>query len=122
MLAAVAHDINWWSTIVQLIVASASIIFFIKKILIKFIASELKELKKETDNKLNNLEYKVSPNGGTSQNIGDIASRTETKVDNLYSFMERYAIKVDDLEKDVAYLTGSFETFKDNLSRDNVTH
>jgi len=104
------HDVNWWSTVAQLIIATATIIFFVKKIVIKFIANEMHALKSDTDIKLNNLEYKVSPNGGTTQNIGDIAARTEAKVDNLSVFMERYAEKVDSLEKDFSYHLGTHES------------
>jgi len=37
----------------------------------------------------------IARNERKKQRLGDISARTETKVDNLMGFMERYAEKVD---------------------------
>lgn len=91
--------VDQWATLTGLMISVGTILFFVKKIIIKWVATELKVIKAE-----------VTPNGRDTQKVGDIAARTETKVDNLYAFMERYAEKVDKLEKDVAYLEGLIET------------
>jgi hypothetical protein len=102
-MTAVAHlwgmSMSDWGTLFGLMVSVGTILFFVKKIVIKWIATELKVIKAE-----------ITPNGRDTQRTGDIVARTETKVDNLYSFMERYAEKVDKLEKDVSYLEGLIET------------
>lgn len=43
----------------------------------------------------NSIRKEITPNGRNTQRLGDISARTETKVDNLMGFMERYAEKVD---------------------------
>ena len=96
-LAAITLD--QWGMLTGLMVSVGTILFFVKKMIIKWVTEDIKELKKE-----------VTPNGRDTQKVGDIAARTETKVDNLYSFMERYAIKTDDLEKEVSYIRGLLES------------
>lgn len=108
MLAA-AHflgmSVSDWATLSGLMISVGTILFFVKKMLIKWVAEDVKSLKSE-----------VTPNGRDTQKMGDIAARTETKIDNLYQFMERYAIKTDDLEKEVSFIRGLLENIhsKDN--------
>jgi len=59
----------WWANILIIITSAGSILFFLKKIIVKTIASDLKD-----------INYKVSPNGKNTQNIGDIAARTEDSI------------------------------------------
>lgn len=92
-------SISDWSTLAGLIIAVATIIYGVKRVTIKWLSNELKSLREE-----------VTPNGRDTQKMGDIVARTETKVDNLYEFMTRYAQKVDNLEKNVAYLEGLIES------------
>ena len=58
---------------------------------------------------LNGLRKDVTPNGKNTQQLGDIAARTEEKVNNLTSFMERYAEKVDDLVAKLQHHLGVHE-------------
>lgn len=51
----------------------------------------------------------ITPNGRNTQRLGDIAARTEEKVDNLTAFMERYAEKVDALEREMSAHLGYHE-------------
>jgi hypothetical protein len=70
MLATNVHlDLIWWTNTITLIVSAFTIFFFLKKIIIKSIANDIKE-----------LNYKVSPNGNNTQNIGDIAARSEDAI------------------------------------------
>lgn len=96
-------SIDQWATITGLMISVGTILFFVKKIIIKWVATELKDIKAE-----------VTPNGRDTQKVGDIAARTETKVDNLYAFMERYAAKVDEIEKELSYLRGVVESSSSN--------
>ena len=106
MLAA-AHSlflgttVDQWATLTGLMISVGTILFFVKRIVIRWVASELKNLKAE-----------ITPNGRDTQKTGDIVARTETKVDNLHEFMTRYAEKVDKLEKDISYLEGLIEAMK----------
>ena len=99
LVSAIAVD--QWATLAGLMVSVGTILFFVKKIIIKWVASELKDIRAE-----------VTPNGRDTQRTGDIVARTEAKVDNLYIFMERYAEKVDNLEKEVSFLQGLIESKK----------
>ena len=54
----------------------------------------------ETD--LKTIRKDITPNGKNTQRLGDIAARTEQKVDNLIDFMGRYAEKVDQLEREMS--------------------
>lgn len=90
--------ISDWATLSGLMISVGTILFFVKKMLVKWVSEDVKELRKE-----------VTPNGRDTQKMGDIAARTETKIDNLYAFMERYAIKTDELEKEVSYIRGLLE-------------
>ena len=101
LLAAVTLDQAGMLT--GLMVSVATILFFVKKMFIKWIAEDIKQ-------DLKDIKSEVTPNGRDTQKVGDIAARTETKVDNLYSFMERYAIKTDNLEKEVAFVRGLLES------------
>lgn len=103
LLAAITVD--QWATLAGLIVSVGTILFFVKKIIIKWVASELVGIRAE-----------VTPNGKDTQRTGDIVARTETKVDNLYDFMTRYAEKVDNIEKELSYLKGSHDNIKKHLS------
>jgi hypothetical protein len=51
---------------------------------------------------LNEVRKDITPNGKNTQRLGDIAARSEEKIDNLMAFMERYAVKVDGLEREIA--------------------
>jgi outer membrane murein-binding lipoprotein Lpp len=51
---------------------------------------------------LNAVRKDITPNGKNTQRLGDIAARSEEKIDNLMAFMERYAVKVDGLEREIA--------------------
>jgi hypothetical protein len=57
---------------------------------------------KELENDVKAVRKELTPNGKNTQRIGDIAARTEEKVDNLTEFMTRYAEKVDHLEQILA--------------------
>jgi len=95
--------VDQWATLTGLVISVATILFFVKKMLVKWVTLELKAIKSE-----------VTPNGRDTQKVGDIAARTETKIDNLYEFMTRYAEKVDNLEKEVSFLQGLIEA-KSNI-------
>jgi len=72
MLAALHLDAGWWANILVILTSVGSIIFFLKKVLVKTIAEDIKS-----------LNYKVSPNGKNTQNIGDVTARTEDLVKSL---------------------------------------
>jgi len=72
MFAALHLSMSWWSNILGITVGGATIFFFLKKLIVKSIASDLKE-----------LNYKVSPNGKNTQNIGDIAARSEGAIKEI---------------------------------------
>lgn len=57
---------------------------------------------RELENDVKAVRKELTPNGKNTQRIGDIAARTEEKVDNLTEFMTRYAEKVDHLEQILA--------------------
>lgn len=107
MFLSAAHflgmTITDWATLLGLMISVATILFFVKKMIVKWVSEDLKALKSE-----------VTPNGRDTQKVGDIAARTEAKVDSLYQFMERYAEKVDNLEKEVSFLQGLIEA-KSNI-------
>jgi len=56
----------------------------------------------ELEKTLNEVRKDITPNGKNTQRLGDIAARSEEKIDNLMAFMERYAVKVDGLEREIA--------------------
>jgi septal ring factor EnvC (AmiA/AmiB activator) len=99
--------ISDWGMLTGLMVSVGTILFFVKKMFVKWISDDIKQ-------DIKDIKSEVTPNGRDTQKVGDIAARTETKVDNLYSFMERYAEKTDNIEKDLAYLKGAFQTHIDN--------
>lgn len=55
------------------------------------------------------LRKEMTPNGKNTQRLGDIAARSEEKIDGLYAFIERYAEKVDLLEQQLAKHIGYHE-------------
>ena len=63
----------------------------------------------ELEKDLRAIKKDITPNGRNTQRLGDIAARTEEKVDNLMGFMERYAEKVDALERDFSAHLGYHE-------------
>ena len=63
----------------------------------------------ELEADLKTIRKDITPNGKNTQRLGDIAARTEEKVDNLMGFMERYAEKVDGLEREIAAHFGYHE-------------
>lgn len=56
----------------------------------------------ELESDLKSIRKDITPNGRNTQRLGDIAARTEEKVDNLIDFMGRYAEKVDQLEREMS--------------------
>lgn len=72
-------------------------------------ANQLDELRghyKTLDKEIKEIRRDLTPNGKNTQRLGDIAARSEEKIDNLMAFMERYAEKVDQLEQDFAQHLG----------------
>ena len=109
MLAAalvLGMSVSDWAMLTGLMVSVGTILFFVKKMFVKWISDDIKQ-------DIKDIKSEVTPNGKDTQKVGDIAARTETKVDNLYTFMERYAVKTDNIEKDLAYLKGAFEIHLD---------
>ena len=70
---------------------------------------DIQEQQKALSNEVANLRKDVTPNGKNTQRLGDIAARSEEKIDNLYAFIERYAEKVDILEQQLAKHLGYHE-------------
>ena len=100
-----AITVDQWATLAGLMVSVGTILFFVKKIIIKWISSELSLIKAE-----------ITPNGRDTQKTGDIVARTEAKVDNLFVFMERYAEKVDEIERELSYLQGSYDSLQKQIT------
>ncbi len=71
--------------------------------------NDLKDHYKQLEGEIKSIKKDITPNGKNTQRLGDIAARSEEKIDNLMSFMERYAEKVDQLEKDLAFHLGLHE-------------
>ena len=65
-------SLNWWMAVLTIISSAGAIFFFLKKILIKTILLDIKD-----------INYKVSPNGKDTQNIGDITARSEDAIKEL---------------------------------------
>ena len=65
------------STWAGLIVAVGTILFFVKKIIVKVVGDDLKS-----------LNTNVTPNGKNTQGLGDISARTEEKVDAVIVAVE----------------------------------
>jgi len=73
-MIATIFDLNWWMAVTSILVSVGSIIFFLKKAIVKAVAQDIQA-----------LDNKVSPNGKNTQNIGDIAARTEDAIHELKS-------------------------------------
>jgi FtsZ-binding cell division protein ZapB len=69
---------------------------------IEFIKESNNQLRQE----IKEIRKDITPNGKNTQRLGDIAARSEEKIDNLMTFMERYAEKVDKLEQDFSQHIG----------------
>jgi len=69
---------------------------------IEFIKESNSQLRQE----IKEIRKDITPNGKNTQRLGDIAARSEEKIDNLMAFMERYAEKVDKLEQDFSQHIG----------------
>jgi len=80
---------------------------------IKDLHSAINELRgdvnKIRNEELHSIRKDITPNGKNTQRLGDIAARTEEKVENLVAFMERYAEKVDTVVEKVEHHLGFHE-------------
>jgi len=110
MVGSIFTDSGWWANILVILTSVGSIVFFLKKILVKTIAEDIR-----------NLDKKVSPNGKNTQNLGDIAARSE---DSLRAIRE----VVDEIKADGKHTKemliehlGWHKGVEDSRSRDNVT-
>jgi Skp family chaperone for outer membrane proteins len=70
---------------------------------------DIQEQQKNLSTEVASLRRDMTPNGKNTQRLGDIAARSEEKIDNLYAFIERYAEKVDLLEQQLAKHIGYHE-------------
>lgn len=64
--------------------------------------ANLQTYKTHVESELREIRKDLTPNGKNTQRLGDIAARSEEKLDNLMAFMNRYAEKVDSLEREIA--------------------
>jgi hypothetical protein len=103
-------DPGWWANVLIIITSFGSILFFLKKTIVKTIASDLKE-----------LNHKVSPNGRNTQNIGDITARTEDAIKELKVIAED--IKNDGIKTKEILIEhlGWHKGQRDSERYDNVT-
>ena len=84
---AAAHllTMTWWVDSLTILIGAGTIFFFLKKVIIKSISTDIKE-----------LDYKVSPNGRDTQNIGDIAARSEDAIKELKEILG--VIRVENMQ------------------------
>jgi len=82
MIGSIFTDSGWWANILVILTSIGSIVFFLKKILVKTIAEDIR-----------NLDKKVSPNGKNTQNLGDIAARSEDSIKAIREVVDE--IKAD---------------------------
>lgn len=71
-----SFDVMLWANILVIITSLGSILFFLKKTIVKTVANDIKD-----------INYKMSPNGRNTQNIGDIAARSEDAIEEIKSIL-----------------------------------
>ena len=76
---------TWWVNSLTILIGAGTIFFFLKKVIVKSISTDIKE-----------LNYKVSPNGRDTQNIGDIAARSEDAIKELKEILG--VIRVENMQ------------------------
>jgi hypothetical protein len=110
MFGSVWSNSGVWANILVILTSVGSIFFFLKKILVKTIAQDIKE-----------LNHKVSPNGKNTQNIGDITARTEDAIKELKLIAED--IKNDGIKTKEILIEhlGWHKGQRDSERHDNVT-
>ena len=100
----------WWANTLTILVSAGSIFFFLRKTLVKSVAADVRELNK-----------KVSPNGKNTQNIGDIAARTEEKLDSVVKTLEVLGADSKRTKEMLIEHLGWHKGQQDTLHLDNVT-
>jgi len=85
MIAALHFYATWWANTLSILTGSAAIFFFLKRVIIRSIANDLKD-----------INYKMSPNGKNTQNIGDIAARSEDAIRELKDILG--VIRVENMQ------------------------
>jgi len=109
MIASLWANSGWWANILVIVTSVGSIFFFLKKILVKTIAEDIKSLDK-----------KVSPNGKNTQNIGDIAARLEDVTRDIRSVVEEIKTDGKHTKEMVIEHLGWHKGVEDSRSFDNV--
>ena len=104
----------WYSgflaNIILIVTSVGSILFFLKKTIVKTIANDLKDLNK-----------KVSPNGKNTQNIGDIAARTEDSINEMKHKVEEIMRDGKRTKEMLIEHLGWHKGQQDHQRQDNVT-
>jgi len=103
-------DSGLWANILVILTSVGSIFFFLKKILVKTIAEDIKSLDK-----------KVSPNGKNTQNLGDIAARSEETIKAIKETVEEIKSDGKHTKEMLIEHLGWHKGVEDFRSRDNVT-
>lgn len=67
-----SFDLMVWANVLIIITSLGSIFFFLKKTIVKTVANDIRD-----------INYKMSPNGKNTQNIGDIAARSEDAIKEI---------------------------------------
>ena len=106
----VIWDSGFWANILVIVTSVGSILFFLKKIIVKTIANDLKDLNK-----------KVSPNGKNTQNIGDIAARTEDSINEMKHKVEEIMRDGKRTKEMLIEHLGWHKGQQDHQRQDNVT-
>jgi len=110
MLAVNHFDLNWWVSVLTIVSSAGAIFFFLKKQIVKSIAEDIKELNK-----------KVSPNGKNTQNIGDIAARTEDSINDIKYKVEEIMRDGKRTKEMLIEHLGWHKGQQDHQRQDNVT-
>jgi hypothetical protein len=76
---------SWWVNSLTILIGAGTIFFFLKRVIVKSISSDLKD-----------INYKMSPNGKNTQNIGDIAARSEEAIRELKDILG--VIRVENMQ------------------------
>ena len=88
MLAASGtFSLDWWMAVTSIIVSMGTIFFFLRRVVIKNISTDIKK-------DIADLKSDVTPNGKNTQKLGDITARTETKVDGLTTLVQQLAVNL----------------------------
>jgi len=111
MLGSIWADSGLWANILVILTSVGSIFFFLKKILVKTIAEDIKALDK-----------KVSPNGKDTQNIGDIAARLEDVTKDIKATVEEIKTDGKHTKEMVIEHLGWHKGVEDSRTIDNVKH